>query len=101
MDNRLPGLSLLELVLMLSLTRCMNTGAPQGTVLSLFLFSLNIADCRSQSENTPIVQFADDTGLTGLLTMTTSSHYWQQIRDFVDWCELPPVTCVKDKGNDC
>ena len=42
-------------------------------MLSPFLFSLNIADCRSQSENTPIVQFADGTGLTGLLTMTTPS----------------------------
>ena len=49
-------------------TRCTNTGAPQGTVLSPFLFSLYIANCRSQSENTPIVQFADDTGLTGLIT---------------------------------
>ena len=45
-----------------------DTDAPQVTVLSPFLFSLCPADCRSQHEATPITEFADDTGLTGLIT---------------------------------
>ena len=69
-------------------TKYTNTGAPpQGTVLSQCMFSLYIADCRGQHENTPILKFADDTGLTGLITNDDVSHYRQQIRSFVDWCD--------------
>ena len=42
-----------------------NTGAPQGTVLAPFLFSLYTADCRSTEESGPLVKFADDTELGG------------------------------------
>ena len=47
----------------LSFVICTNTGAPQGTVLAPFLFSLYIADCRSTNESCPLVKFADDTEL--------------------------------------
>ena len=60
---------------------------PQGTVLSPFLFCLYIESCRNRSENTPIVEFADDTGLTGHIIDDDDSHYRQQIRDFVDLCD--------------
>ena len=40
-----------------------NTGAPQGTVLALFLFALYTADSRSIDESCPLVKFADDTEL--------------------------------------
>ena len=68
-------------------TRCTNTGAPQGTVRSPFLFSSYTADCRNQHENSPIVKSADATGLTGLITDDDDSHCRQRISDFVDWCD--------------
>ena len=42
-----------------------NTGAPQGTVLTPFLFSLYTADYRSTGESCPVTKFADDTELVG------------------------------------
>ena len=45
-----------------------NTGAPQGTVLSPFLFVLYTADCRSIDESCPLVKFADDTELVGKIS---------------------------------
>ena len=63
-----------------------NTGAPQGTALSPFHFSLYTADCRSSHDSGPIDKFAHSTGLTGLITNDDDSRYRQDVDRFVEWC---------------
>ncbi|GFR74298.1 reverse transcriptase-like protein [Elysia marginata] len=45
-----------------------NTGAPQGAVLSPFLFSLYTSDCRSSNDDCVFDKYADDTVQIGLIT---------------------------------
>ena len=46
---------------------------PQGTVLAPFLFTLYTSDCRSHSSKCPLVKFADDTALIGLISKDDDS----------------------------
>ena len=61
-----------------------NTGAPQGTILAPFLFSLCTADCRSTDESCPLVKCADDTELVGKISNGEDVLYHKQIEN----CEL-------------
>ena len=51
-----------------------NTGAPQGTEITPFLFALYTADCRSTDESCPLVNFSDHTEMIGKLVMM-KMHY--------------------------
>ena len=64
-----------------------NTGAPQGCVLSPALFTIYTNDSSSHSYKCLIVKYADDTVLIGFVTGDDESDYRQEISRFTKWCD--------------
>ena len=65
----------------------LNTGAPQGCVLSPLLYSLFTNDCVSTDDSVKMCKFADDTTLAGLITNADESIYTNQVAELVEWCD--------------
>ena len=64
-----------------------NTGAPQGCVLSSFLYILYTDSCRSTHPNTLFLKFSDDTAIISLLKDPTSvQNYSLAVQWFATWC---------------
>ncbi|KAI3357080.1 hypothetical protein L3Q82_015546, partial [Scortum barcoo] len=65
--------------------------APQGTVLSPFLFTLYTSDFTYSTDSCHLQKFSDDTAMPlwdVCQRGTTDCEYRKVIMDFVDWCEL-------------
>ncbi|PIK46347.1 hypothetical protein BSL78_16796 [Apostichopus japonicus] len=65
-----------------------NTGAPQGTVLAPFLFTLYTYDARSLEQGCSLIKFDDDTAMIGLVNGNGDEAYLRQIQSFVNYCDL-------------
>ena len=80
-----------------------NTGAPQGCVLSAFLFVIYTNAMKSKNGKCKIIKYADDTVVIGLIDSDNDeSEYRNTISYVADWCSNnfldPNVT--KNKRND-
>ena len=64
-----------------------NTGAPQGTVLAPFLFTIYTSDFRSSDPSCPVIKFADDSAMIALITDDDDTVYHQQLDRFVNYCD--------------
>ena len=68
--------------------RILNTGAPQGTVLSPILFIIYTNDCRTIFNNIPIIKYADDTIVQALISSEDDlKNYKNEIERFTTWCD--------------
>jgi hypothetical protein len=70
-----------------SSTLTLNTGAPQGCVLSPLLYSLFTHDCVATHSSNTIVKFADDTTVIGLITDGDETAYREEVRVLTSWCQ--------------
>ena len=64
----------------------MNTGTPQGCVLSPTLYNLFTHDCASSDDTVDMAKFADDTTLCGHVTDDDDTRYRAQVHDVTEWC---------------
>ncbi|KAK3559175.1 hypothetical protein QTP86_005071 [Hemibagrus guttatus] len=65
----------------------LNTGAPQGCVLSPLLFTLLTHDCAAMHSSNHIIKFANDTTMVGLISKNDESAYREEVPRQTAWCE--------------
>ena len=73
---------------LLSNESILNTGAPQGCVLSPLLFTLFTNDCVSCDNSVKIIKFSDDTTVEGLISDNNECAYRDVVGKLVDWCQV-------------
>jgi hypothetical protein len=80
----------------MSATLILNTGAPQGCVLSLLL-SLFSHDCVAKYDSHTIIKFAVNTKVVGLITDNDETAYREEVRDLMVQGQQPLPQCDQDK----
>uniref|UniRef100_A0A8C4TPM0 Reverse transcriptase domain-containing protein n=1 Tax=Erpetoichthys calabaricus TaxID=27687 RepID=A0A8C4TPM0_ERPCA len=69
-----------------------NTGTPQGSVLSPLLYSVYTHDCISKYSSNTILKFADDTTVIGLISKDDETAYREEVRLLAEWCQDNDLT---------
>ncbi|KAL0159464.1 hypothetical protein M9458_043189, partial [Cirrhinus mrigala] len=69
-----------------SSTITLNTGAPQGCVLSPLLFTLLTHDCTPSHSSNLFIKFADDTTVVGLISKSDETDYRSEVSRLAVWC---------------
>ena len=64
-----------------------DTGAPQRTVLSPFLFTLYTTDFQYNSESCHLQKFSDDSAVVGCIRGGEEGEYRALVDNFVEWSE--------------
>ncbi|CDQ86081.1 unnamed protein product [Oncorhynchus mykiss] len=75
----------------------LNTGAPQGCVLSPLLYSLFTHDCVAMHASNSIIKFADNTTVVGLITNNDETAYREEVRALGVWCQENNLTLNVNK----
>ena len=65
----------------------LNTVAPQGCVLSHFLFILYTNDCVSGNQSIRVVKFSDDTTVIGCVNNANEYVYREEVQRLAGWCK--------------
>jgi hypothetical protein len=78
---------LVELGNNISTSLTLNTGTPQGCVLSPLLYFLFTHDCVAMHAFNSIIKFADDTTVVGLITNNDETAYREEVRALGLWCQ--------------
>jgi hypothetical protein len=64
-----------------------DTGSPQGCVLSTLLYSLFTHDCMAMHASNSIIKFADDKTVVCLIINNDETVYREEVRALGEWCQ--------------
>ncbi len=80
-----------------SSTITLNTGAPQGCVLSPLLFTLLTHDCTPSHNSNIFIKFADDTTVVGLISNRDETNYRSEVSHLAGWCRVNNLSLNVEK----